>query len=162
MIIRIAYEYVKEYYKDKVAVRSGLPYMNHIDEGLTILDVLGSSEYVKEAYCLHPLLQEDCSFVSMGYRDIKMLDSYVVFLAMEYRAIANNYLPPNFKHGDRKVQISLISGVNQLLTADKIQNYKDYELHQKRDSDLDGYFATWLDALGVTMDSYNKFKEIIS
>jgi hypothetical protein len=46
------YEYflIYEYYKDKKAKRSGVPYMNHIDEGLIILNKINASEDAKKGF----------------------------------------------------------------------------------------------------------------
>jgi hypothetical protein len=39
--------------------------MNHIDEGLFLLDLLGASEDTRRAYALHPLIQA-CTQVSFA------------------------------------------------------------------------------------------------
>ena len=54
------YEAIERHYGATRARRSGVPYMNHIDEGLRVLHRwLGASDRAKRAWCLHPLVQGD-------------------------------------------------------------------------------------------------------
>ena len=43
------YFYISKVYGDNRAKRSGLPLMNHIDEGLDILNILNASDESKRA-----------------------------------------------------------------------------------------------------------------
>ena len=53
----IEYNIIKAFYGEERANRSGVLLINHIDEGLHILEKIGASEKSKKAYCLHPILQ---------------------------------------------------------------------------------------------------------
>ena len=52
----IEYEMIKQYYGETCTDRTGLHMMNHIDEGLYILESIGASENAKRAYIGHPLV----------------------------------------------------------------------------------------------------------
>jgi hypothetical protein len=52
---------IAEYYGDRRAKRSGVPYINHITEGLVVMDRLGASKVAKDAYCVHPIFQDDAT-----------------------------------------------------------------------------------------------------
>ncbi|ELS32435.1 hypothetical protein Pse7429DRAFT_2447 [Pseudanabaena biceps PCC 7429] len=50
------YKLIQQKYKGKVARRSGVSYMNHIQEGAFILQLIyGNNETLMEAFCLHPI-----------------------------------------------------------------------------------------------------------
>ena len=154
------YEIIKKHYEGRVASRSGLPYMNHINEGLKILNYLGVIQEVKDAFCLHPIFQMDDSFYELTREFINKIDPYVLFLTMEYRAVANSYRPIDH-FADRKLRISVIPGVNLMLVADKVQNRKDYEIYQDINYELASYFKLWLSALSVSEDEYEKMRGLL-
>lgn len=52
------YYLIKGYYFDRRAKRSNVFLINHIEEGLVILDVMGASEKAKKAFCLHPIVKK--------------------------------------------------------------------------------------------------------
>jgi len=54
-----SYELISVLYEGKFAERSQVPYINHIDEGLVILNAINASDYAKAAYCLHPVVQSE-------------------------------------------------------------------------------------------------------
>jgi hypothetical protein len=150
-----AYELIKEFYGMDVAKRSGIPLINHIDEGLKILDRIGASDTVKEAFCLHPLLQSDEAFNQNKSRDFPGVSAPVLLLTMEYRRVANSYLSKN--EVEDFVGFSC-EEVKQMLIADKIQNYKDFLLHHyghhDRSDQLYKYFHNWFDLLGVNYENW--------
>ena len=171
----IEYEAIKAVYQDKKAKRSGMPLMNHIDEGLIILNLLGATHATKAAYCLHPLFQTDESLAAEGLDFMQYRTSvYPVMLAMEYRARANACLSEQVgvEYGTLTgkqyfyMKVTANPGplveVKHMLIADKIQNRKDFELYHQdhlRAKELAFYFMHWLQALGISEHSY---KELVS
>ena len=87
-----AYKKIQSYYNDIRSKRSKVPYIYHIDEGGEILFNLKSSQIVKDAYYLHPILQTDESFIHNKKFDFSDINSESLLLAMEYRRVANSYL----------------------------------------------------------------------
>lgn len=147
-----SYKTIQRYYGFECANRSGKPYMCHIDEGGYILNMMGVSESVKDAYYLHPLTQGN---VDIDYLDIS---DETIELAKQYAECANSYLS--------NMDISEFIGfqnddVKAMLTADKLQNFKDfmtfhYGTHD-RTNELYHYFNNWFELLGVdfTSELYN-------
>lgn len=158
------YQDIKEFYGERKAQRSQVPLMNHIDEGLTIMEYKGASPLAMRAYCLHPIFQGDQEFFENQSR-LKDYDLDVVLLVMEYRRAANAYLCR--PHTDRwgiaevKVQVGLISeDLHRMLVADKLQNRKDFEIHHlhshPRSAELYRYFQMWCLLLGQEFKLINK------
>ena len=158
------YRAIGEHYGRQTAVRSGVPLMAHIDEGLFILDLLGSSLRAKEAFCVHPMLQADEALeASLEAGSVFLshsLDPAAVVLAMAYRCAANAYLSHHCRGESDVVQLSELKDVNDMLVADKVQNRKDFEIHHlhrhERSDILAVYFANWLRALGVSESRYQE------
>lgn len=145
----IEYKLISEYYGGDVAERSRVPLMNHINEGLKILDFIGGTEIAKRAFCIHPMLQND--------RDLKKnifnptfdeIDFPILLTAMEFRKTANSYLSNRIITCLNDIKLSPIRDVNDMLIADKVQNFKDFELYYKdideRSSELTLYFNNWV------------------
>lgn len=152
------YEKIKGFYGETKAEHSGLPYIRHIDQGLQILDRLGSSNLTKAAFCIHPLVQENPTLITaikLGF--LNDCNATVVMVAMEYRAVANSYLshhPLNLK-----VNLGPLDEVRQMLIADKVQNYNDLIYHNTNHPNfihLRRYFYSWLAILGITQDMYDE------
>ena len=152
-----AYSVVSDFYKKKKANRSGVPYMNHIDEGLFVLNHIGASMDAKKAYCLHPLVQNPPD-LKANYKFLaeSVASRGQLILAMEYRNIANQFLSHMDKHPGfedyNKIKLSPLKDVNDMLIADKIQNRKDFwlnNLDHPRAERLDIYFKQWLRRLGI-------------
>lgn len=154
-----AYELIKDFYGQQRAKRSQVPLINHIDEGLKVLNHIGASEITKAAYCLHPILQSDEAFLQNKSFDFSGIETESIILAMEYRATANSYLSKN-KPEDFKGFSCL--EVKQMLIADKVQNYKDFLLYHKqthkRSAELDYYFNKWFEILEI---DYNQIVKVI-
>lgn len=143
------YELISTFYGDKTAKRSGVPLMNHIDEGLAILTALDASLDALRAFCLHPIVQNnepiDVSW-SMGF-----------VLASEYRDKANAYLcRPENDWIDSTEHVLRVVGIPSrqcqlMLLADKVQNQKDFNIHHKdyhtRGHELTKYFNIWIQYL---------------
>lgn len=154
-----AYELIKTYYGNNTAKRSGVPLINHIDEGLAILDKLGADQVTKDAYCLHPLLQSDEALLKSDLINFTDVPVKAIILAMEYRRVANSYLSKN--------QVSEFVGfslpeVRQMLIADKVQNYRDFLIYHagvhERSRELHIYFNNWFDLLGIDYLDYAEVK----
>lgn len=145
-----AYKFIQNEYKDSMTKRSNVPLIYHIDEGGAILDKVGSSDIVKDAYYLHPLLQSDEMFNKHKSNDFNWLDNESLILAMEYRRVANSYL--STMNINNFVGFSC-NEVKEMLIADKVQNYKDFMKYHfgkhKRSEELHKYFNNWFDLLDI-------------
>lgn len=171
------YKMISQWYGDCVAKRSQVPLINHINEGLVVLKQIGATDAAMRAFCVHPMLQAD--------EDLKTnkhlyLEPDIMMLVMEYRSVANEFLS-NKMDDDRLqevidaygiegldegfVRLSPLKEVNDMLIADKVQNYKDFvTYHQKthaRSSELDDYFNIWMNTLGVTDKQYGELAQLI-
>jgi len=153
---RPAYRWISSFYEGKVAERSGVPYINHIDEGLGILNEIGATQNAMDAYCLHPLFQMNPDLLENHDRFPEGIDNETVVAAMEYRHIANSYLSDLPISSVADIFLSPLQDVNDMLIADKVQNYKDFLLYHDGDhprSDLlNEYFNNWFERLGVDYD----------
>ena len=159
------YKLIARHYGDRVAKRSQVRLMNHINEGLIILDMIGATEDSKRAFCLHPLFQADPDLEENAYM-ASFVAPHVLLLTMEYRNIANAFLSDKMDDtiiGD--IKLSPLYEVNDMLVADKVQNRKDYINYHKdthaRSAQLDLYFENWLSALSVNDVAYNRFCKAI-
>lgn len=158
----IEYELIVAYYEGKTAVRSGLPYMNHIDEGLMLLKAMGAPSAALRAFCLHPIAQGGTSAEQESARNTP-----VWFYAERYAYAANCYLPMHTPptallrderravikaHFSRMAEHDLRDPViAAMLFADKLQNDKDarrmgYKSHHT--DQLAQYFKDWYWLLG--------------
>jgi len=148
----IEYAAIKDYYEGKRAKRSGVLYMNHIDEGLVVLDEINASEWAKRAFCLHPIVQED-SALEENFDWLRQFHPWVVALTVEYRSVANDYLSQCESRPAQEIRLSPLQDVNDMLVADKVQNYKDFlTYHLKthpRSQRIDQYFRQWLARLKI-------------
>lgn len=163
---------IKEFYGNRNAARSGVPLINHINEGCTILSKLGATPEAMDAYRYHPMFQNDSDLVD-NMRYVKNIDPLIMTLVMEYRNIANQSLSdivemrPNYLKYNaplepqlvRSIKISPLAEVNLMLIADKVQNRKDFIKYHKdthrRSLELDFYFNCWFNALGVGLTTYS-------
>lgn len=156
------YKLISAHYGDRTARRSGVPLMNHIREGLELLDMFGASDTAKQAFCLHPLLQGDME-LGTNVQNIALnsqVNPKALTQALLYREAANRYLcspmtdPWGPATATRAVRpMTLSHHVFFMLCADKLQNQKDFEIHHKgthpRSKCLAKYFKNWLIILGV-------------
>lgn len=152
---------VTEFYGDRRAERSGIAYINHIGEGLAVLDAIGASRTAALAFCLHPLAQSDDDLPNF---DPTLASTPEVLVAvMEYRNVANRFLS---HHIGRSPRLSPLPAVNEMLVADKVQNRKDFEAEAERTGvrrpALETYFASWLDVLGVSQQRYEQLASAIT
>ena len=155
------YKLIQQHYGDGKARRSGVYFMNHIDEGLAVLNWRGASEEAKKAFCLHPIFQSDEDLARSHEVDLTGIDPKVVVNAMEYRSVANEYLSRRVIGSINEIRLSPLADVNAMLVADKVQNRKDFErFHQEhsRHDALAEYFRNWMRKLGVSEGEYEDFK----
>ena len=156
---------VTNFYGDKVTTRTQVPLINHIKEGLLIMQHEKATLPAQRAYCLHPILQSDEALRDNYATLPATLDPQVVLLALEYRNIANQYLSRRQVKDLSEIQLSPLEEVNQMLVADKIQNCKDFELYHKnthpRSAELTAYFANWFEKLGITTEKYIYYCKIL-
>lgn len=158
--IRRTAEYlmVSHFYGTRTTKRSGALLMNHIDEGLYIMARYGNSISAQRAFCIHPLLQRDEDLAKNWYNVTCNIDRTTVLLAMEYRNIANQYLSHRTIGDLSEIALSPLGDVNDMLIADKIQNYKDFRLYHRdthpRSAELTEYFRNWLKRLEVDPRAY--------
>ncbi len=163
------YRAIQEFYGDRAAKRSGIPYMHHIDEGLVVLDAIQTSLRAKQAYCLHPIVQLDddltLALEASSVLRKHAIDPSVLMLAMEYRRVANGYSSRNTEKTIEKIRLSHLNEVNDMLIGDKVQNRADFErFHQAthpRSQELSLYFGNWLRRLGVTEEHYHALVRVI-
>ena len=161
------FEIIARFYGGKVAQRSQVPLIQHIKEGLIILQHENATLPAQRAYCLHPLLQSDAAlaenYLTWAYHQ---LDAQVLLLVMEYRNIANQYLSSRQVTSLEEIRLSPLEEVNQMLVADKIQNCKDFELHHQathpRSAELTAYFAHWFQKLGITPEKYAYYCKLLA
>ncbi|MFT5618267.1 MAG: hypothetical protein ACI85I_001499 [Arenicella sp.] len=143
----VEYKMITTFYGSEKTERSQVPLINHIQEGLQILEFINASEFAKKAYCLHPILQSDESLKQNWKMYFAKVNPKVMLLCMEYRKVANTYLSRVIQ-GLLEIELSPIKSVNEMLVADKVQNYKDFlkyhaESHP-RTKELELYFSNWL------------------
>lgn len=169
------YRMIVAHYGSRTAKRSQVPLINHIEEGLIILQAIGASENAMRAFCLHPLLQADVDLPNFeklvvqdfyAYHPTFEPSPWVVVLAMEYRAVANAYLVTHASKSWSSPKLSCLPEVNDMLIADKVQNRKDFIIYHKgtheNSAQLDLYFKLWLKALGVTDEQYQKLTALLA
>lgn len=162
------YKLIAAHYADQRAKRSQVFLMNHIDEGLGVMAEVGASVEAMRAFCLHPLLQDDAALAENYARVCAALQGapssqYVLGLAMEYRAVANEYLA-HCTMREGSIRLSPLKDVNDMLIGDKVQNRKDFELYHAQThanrARLADYFSEWCAALGVA-DRYEELKALL-
>ena len=147
-IMRDAYGVICKLYGDDTA-SSGVPFINHIDDGVVILIARHAEAKTIAAYMLHPLFQSDESLVSSLHL-VDRMDHKVMALVMEYRNKANAWLSDN---PDAERPTLPLHEVKEMLVADKVQNRKDFMSHHRgthpNSEQLERYFDAWLEHLGV-------------
>ena len=166
------YHMILGFYGDRVAERSGIPHINHIDEGLFILAAVGATDETMQAWCLHPIVQpdEDLRNAIDDSFAVDEADVPPLLLAMEYRAVANSYLSPMDLEETEKVKlrhrVNRFEEVRFMLVADKIQNHKDFirqpEGTYPNEKRLQEYFVDWiLNILELNVEAMSYLTEII-
>ena len=159
LIIVGCYQCIKDFYGDKTARRSGVPYINHIDEGLKVLIHIGASYVAKAAYCIHPIVQSDADVLqNLDELLLHVSDRRVLMTVMEYRNVANRGLLCHQVDNPDAIYLGPFQDVRAMLIADKVQNRKDFLIHHygrhDKSIELDRYFCNWLRALAVDEQLY--------
>lgn len=159
----LEYKSIQEYYGNKRAARSNCYLMNHIDEGLYILNSIGASVSAKKAFCIHPIIQSDDDLAANWCIVKNKFNANVLGLALEYRHIANAYLSDRYINSIEDINLSPLQEVNDMLIADKIQNYKDFIIYHSKSHDrkdiLDTYFKNWLIKLNISMYRFEELSD---
>ncbi len=157
------YKAIERHYGDREANRSKIFYMQHIDEGLRILSWLGSDLDTMKAFCLHPLFQADEDLVmSLSSLSLSSFSPQAVIYAMEYRQFANAYLSKRTISSIDDIALSPLKPVNDMLIADKVQNFKDLQwanTKHPRYEELKQYFENWHKRLGIKPNSIEPLDE---
>jgi hypothetical protein len=81
---------------------------------------------VMKEFCIHPLYQNDADLI----KNLNILDQFsptAVGLCFEYRHIANSGTREQFRVFN-SLPLSILPDVNEMLLADKVQNYHDFLL----------------------------------
>ena len=167
------YNVISEFYKGK-ATSKGIPYINHIDEGVGHLENLHVSDVLINAFILHPFVQ--CVNLKGTYKDCllteKELEKHINIFEIKpeiayelllYRKFANSYLCRPETDGYSIVEayedikeLQNYQGTIRMLIADKLQNFKDFLLYRQdhpRVKQLTTYFTYWLNILADMVDS---------
>lgn len=170
---------IEDYYQNKTTKRSGVLLMNHINQGVKILNDIGASNEAIAAYMVHPLFQES-NELKANVEHLRTFDPFIVALIIEYRATANWCLSNCVTITDvgpchqpdyqtfllRPPRLSPLDDVNKMLIADKVQNFKDFEIYHKdthhRSKELSFYFKKWLFTLNIHANEYERLKALIS
>lgn len=123
-----------------------------------------ASQVSMEAFCLHPIVQSDDdlkrSFQSeqlFGAERKWDWNPRALILAIEYRRVANAYLSTRRIDSLDDIELSVLSEVQEMLVADKVQNRKDFERYHQghpRYKVLSEYFRNWLRRLELTELQY--------
>ncbi len=153
------YAAIAREYGERRAQRSQVRLIQHIDDGLRILEAIGASDAAQRAFCLHPLLQDDTSYAANLSRTSELSDdTHVIALTLEYRHVANAALSSRDLASAADIELSPMLEVNDMLIADKVQNRRDFLRHHRgshpRSAILDRYFELWLERLGVSAPRY--------
>lgn len=167
----IEYNLIQHWYANQVTKRTSLFLMNHIDEGMAIMRMLGAGDQALRAFCLHPLVQNDSDLAENFERVSEALapvadGALTLAYAMEYRSVANEYLS-NVSMPASGIRLSPLAAVNHMLCGDKVQNRRDFlrtthaKTHPARER-LAEYFEQWCERLGVDQARYEELTQAIS
>lgn len=136
----VEYDLVQEHYGDRRARRTKALWMNHIDEGLAIINWRGGSPLAARAFCLQPLLRADSDLAENFERVVRALRSVpdghsTLALAMEYRSVVNAYQASQ-PLSAADLRLSPLADVNMMLAGSMVQRRKDFALY---------FYAPWQD-----------------
>lgn len=165
-----SYKLISDFYGAGKAKRSGVVFMNHIDEGYVISKVFDFPEETMQAYCLHPIFQMDNDLLNFVNEE-KDAQDFIKYKfndminVMEYRSVANEYLSNRKINSIDEIRLSPLKIVNDMLIIDKIQNKKDFDIYHKdshpRSKELTEYFDNWFKKLNITDKQYQECLEAL-
>lgn len=157
-----SFQQISRYYGAAKTRRTRLPLINHIVEGVVLIHQLGGSPGVADAFCWHPLIQSDATYVDAlteirRYYNLNT-NGQVLVNVLGYRDAANRWLRGSVSEDNQPKQHPL-ADVNIMLMADKIQNRKDFENNEaqftaEHVSSLHYYFDSWFSVLGISPEIY--------
>lgn len=149
-----SFSIIQKLYRGKSAKRSGVPYMNHIVEGLCMLNNRKADIWTRICYTLHPIVQNDVDLVNNGDY-INRTSLKTMMYIMEYRKTANYYLPKDVNTCKTPLP-SPLNEVNKALLIDKLQNQKDFNKYHKgthpNSDNLEKYFDEWIELLSQIVE----------
>lgn len=160
------YQAITKFYGNRRARRSKVPYMNHINEGIVILEQIQATDNDIRAFCLHPIVQMDVD-LEKNWSTLSWVHSDVMMCVMEYRNKANAYLclPEMDSYTYQDLPSLPLESTRKMLIADKVQNYKDFLTYHvathERSKQLDQYFRKWLRHLGVCATEFDRLTKLI-
>ena len=153
------YILISEYYRDCYAVRSGVPKMNHIKEGIKLLIQWKRPDVEQRAFALHPILQ-DAKLMSFKSPLIAEFLPESLTLAQEYANIADKYLcrpeTDYLTNSQDETELqdylgNMSTSCAWMLLADKVQNQSDFRkchwFSHARTRELELYFNLWIKTL---------------
>lgn len=167
------YSVIDSFYKG-MSTSKGVPYINHINEGIVHLENMKVDDDVINAFILHPFVQ--CVNLKGTYKDclltekelekhinIFKIEPEIAFELLLYRKYANSYLcreaTDNFSIHDAYGYLKNLNNYQttvKMLIADKLQNFKDFLLYRQdhpRKEFLNRYFTIWLNILANISES---------
>lgn len=157
-----SFQQISRYYGATTTQRTKLPWINHIVEGVVLVQQLGGRIHAADAFCWHPLIQSDDTFLEtlaemQRYYNLNT-SGEVLVNTLGYRDAANRWLRGAVSK-DNQPKKHPLNDVNIMLMADKIQNRKDFEANEKLfsvedASSLHYYFDSWFTTLGITPEIY--------
>lgn len=166
------YRAIQEHFAARVAHHSGVPLLQHIEEGLVILGELDATEDAMRAFCLHPLFDSDEALIRFGqdYMNSVDADPFIVLLVMEYRYRINAWRGTKHSCGggsqmgqshDSLPVPGPLEAVQQMLIATQVHGRKELVRQPLRGRDSPSVdrmlqFDQWLLALGVDSAEYEE------
>lgn len=170
---------IETIYGTRCARRSRVPLIDHINEGIIVLQALQATPVETEAFCLHapaqisyhfgarPAAEHYLPIQPQGPRDTWLLQTQfplateAVALAWRFAAHAEAFRPDYLNNKKRPPLIAIDPAVRKLLIADKVQNRKDFDLfhcdsHPRR-AQLRLYFECWFTLLDISEADYQRW-----
>lgn len=160
------YVCIEDHLKYRSNPDNNVQHIRHIDEGIVILEVVCAKPYLYDAalaFCLHPLVSHDMSFLN-NIEELTQGDFTTISLlyAMEFRKTIASW-PTSQSEGTP--QLSPIIAVNKMIMADIIQHKHTFltttpvpvghtvEENSSNRRELD-FYNRWLRQLSIDEQGY--------